>query len=105
MKKLVLAAVLMVVMGLGMTGAEASIIYDFQGVTPVGSNFMYTYVAELSADELWALGVKHLGWPAARPTEVPKDKMQQLLLQAKYRDVGDFGTPEETPPGWISNDE
>ena len=51
MKKLVLAAVLMVVMGLGMTGAEASIIYDFQGVTPVGSNFMYTYVAELSADQ------------------------------------------------------
>jgi len=51
MKKLVLAAVLMVVMGLGMTGAEASIIYDFQSVTPVGSNFMYTYMAGLSADQ------------------------------------------------------
>ena len=52
MKRGILAtAVLMVVMGVGLTGAEASIIYNFEGVTPVGSNFQYSYLAQLSADQ------------------------------------------------------
>ena len=44
-------AVVMVVMGLGFTGVEASIIYNFEGVTPVGPNFSYSYVAQLSSDQ------------------------------------------------------
>src|SRR5512132_1355081 len=44
-------AVLMVVMGVGFTGVEASIIYNFEGVTPVGSNFSYSYLAQLSSDQ------------------------------------------------------
>ena len=52
MRRVILtAAVLMVVMGVGITGADASIIYNFEGVTPVGANFQYSYVAELSADQ------------------------------------------------------
>ena len=51
MKRFLTIAVLMMVMSLGMTGAEASIIYDFEGVTPVGPNFLYTYTAMLSADQ------------------------------------------------------
>ena len=44
-------AVVMVVMGLGFTGVEASIIYNFEGVTAVGPNFAYSYVAQLSSDQ------------------------------------------------------
>jgi hypothetical protein len=52
MRKLILTmAVLMVVVGLGFTGVEASIIYNFEGVTPVGPNFQYSYVAQLSSDQ------------------------------------------------------
>jgi PEP-CTERM motif len=52
MKRAILTmAVLMVVMGVGFTGVEASIIYNFEGVTPVGPNFSYSYVAQLSSDQ------------------------------------------------------
>lgn len=52
MKRAIVAmAVLMVVMGVGFTGVEASIIYNFEGVTPVGSNFSYSYLAQLSSDQ------------------------------------------------------
>jgi hypothetical protein len=33
------------------TGANASIIYNFQTLTPSGSNFLWTYVAHLSPDQ------------------------------------------------------
>jgi hypothetical protein len=52
MKAAILAlTVLMVVMGVGFTGVEASIIYNFEGVTAVGPNFEYSYVAQLSPDQ------------------------------------------------------
>jgi len=44
-------AVAVVVMGLGFTGAEASIIYNLESITPVGSNFQYSYLAQLSSDQ------------------------------------------------------
>ncbi|HEY3066368.1 MAG TPA: PEP-CTERM sorting domain-containing protein [Methylomirabilota bacterium] len=50
-KPIVAMTVLMVVLSWGLTGAEASIIYNFEGVTPVGSNFQYSYVAQLSSDQ------------------------------------------------------
>ena len=52
MKRVIVAmAVLMAVVGIGFTGVEASIIYNFEGVTPVGANFQYSYLAQLSADQ------------------------------------------------------
>lgn len=48
-------------------------------------------VAALSAEELWELGVRHLGWPAGLPAGATKDAVHQKLLQGKYRDVGDYG--------------
>ena len=52
MKRLIiLLAVLMAVVGVGFTGVEASIIYNFEGVTTVGPNFQYSYLAQLSADQ------------------------------------------------------
>lgn len=60
----------------------------------IGLDLSDAAVAELSADELWALGVKHLGWSAARPEGMPKEEIHQLLLQAKYLEVGDFDPGE-----------
>ena len=58
MRRVILSvAVLMVVMGVGITGADASIIYNFEGVTPSGSNFQYSYLAELSADQKVATSI------------------------------------------------
>ncbi|HEY3067228.1 MAG TPA: PEP-CTERM sorting domain-containing protein [Methylomirabilota bacterium] len=52
MKRAILTmAVLMAVVGVGFTGVEASIIYNFEGVTPSGPNFAYSYVAQLSSDQ------------------------------------------------------
>jgi hypothetical protein len=48
-------------------------------------------VAALSTEELWKLGVLHLGWPQELPAGATKDEVHQQLLQGKYRDVGDFG--------------
>jgi hypothetical protein len=57
----------------------------------IGLDLSGPAVAELSADELWVLGVEHLGWTAARPAGSTKEQVHQLLLQGKYREVGDFG--------------
>ena len=41
---------------LGCASAHASIIYDFQNVTPVGANFDWKYIARLSADQKLVAG-------------------------------------------------
>ncbi len=48
-------------------------------------------VSTMSRDELWKIGVKHLGWPAELPRNITKDTIHQKLLDAKYAKVGDLG--------------
>lgn len=56
------------------------------------------HVAEMTRDELWRIGVEHLGWPRQAPDDADKAAVHQCLLDAKYEDVGDYwdlGYPEE----------
>lgn len=56
-------------------------------------------VSDMSRDDLWQIGVKHLGWPKELPSEVTKEDLHQNLLDAKYFKVGDMdgGIFEITP--------
>ena len=48
-------------------------------------------VSSMSRDDLWEIGVKHLGWPKEIPNEITKEELHQKLLYAKYVKVGDMG--------------
>ncbi|MEM7402088.1 MAG: hypothetical protein AAF304_09085 [Pseudomonadota bacterium] len=47
--------------------------------------------SSMSKDDLWEIGVKHLGWPKEIPSEATKEDIHQILLDAKYAKVGDMG--------------
>jgi hypothetical protein len=64
--------------------------------------------AGMSREELWALGARLLAWPAELPADVTKEEVHRRLLEAKYRDLGDFGYTDrptrgtgylDSPPG------
>ena len=57
----------------------------------IGLDLSDEAVAELTVEELWELGVRHLAWPPERPAGATKNELHQRLLEGKYRDVGDFG--------------
>ena len=45
----------------------------------------------MSREELWSLGARLLAWPAEPPADVTKEEIHRRLLEAKYRDLGDWG--------------
>lgn len=46
-------------------------------------------VAERTLEELWALGVEHLDWPAEPPAEATKEDVHWRLLDAKIQGLDD----------------